>query len=72
MKFNPSTRVGISDLKPDIQNARLVQFQWNVVDLCDKMTGHYVLIVKLNGHHEDMVLDTYSALLSGKNDVFNN
>ena len=69
---NPSTRVGISDLKVSIWTSRLVQVQWDVVTLCDKMTADYLLIIELNGKHEDMVLDTYTALLSGKNDIFNN
>ena len=69
MSINPSIRVCISDLKSDIQNSLLVQ---NIVDLCNKMTGYYLLIVKSNGHHEDMVLYTYSALLSRKNNMFNN
>ena len=29
--INPSTRVGISDLKTSIRNAKLVQVQWDVV-----------------------------------------
>ena len=70
--INPSTRVGISDLKSSIRAVRLVQVQWDVVTLCDKMTADYLLIEKLNGRHDDMVLDTYTALLLGKNDVFNN
>ena len=37
----------------------------------DKITGDYLLIGELNGHHEDMSLDTYFDLLSGKNNVFN-
>ena len=36
------------------------------------MTADYLLIIELNGKHEDMVLDTYTALLSGKNYIFNN
>ena len=69
---NPSTRVGISDLKVSIRTARLVQVQWDVVALCDKMTADYLLITELNGKHDDMVLDTYTVLLSGKKDIFNN
>ena len=38
----------------------------------DKMTADYLLIGELNERHEDMVLDTYIDLLSGKNGVFNN
>ena len=39
--------------------------------MCDKVTGDYLLIGKSNGHHEDIFLDTYYILLSGKNNVFN-
>ena len=69
---NPSTRVGISDLKVSIRTARLVQVQWGVVALWDKMTVDYLLITELNGRHYGMVLDTYTVLLSGKHNIFNN
>jgi len=48
MTINPSTRVGILDLKSDIQNACLWQFQWNVTDTCDKMMGCYLIIGEIN------------------------
>ena len=69
--INLLTCVGISNLKTAIWNARLVQFQWNVVNLYDKITADYLLIGELNGRYENMVLDTYTALLSGKNKAFN-
>ena len=40
--------------------------------LCDKMIADYLLITELNGKHDDMVLDTYTVLLPGKHDIFNN
>ena len=41
---NPSTRVGISDLKVYIRTARLVQVQWDVIALYEKMTADSLLI----------------------------
>ena len=68
---NPSTRVGVSDLKSLIRFARLIQFQYNVVDMCDSIMSNYELIGKCGGRHDDIILDLYDALLLGKNDVFN-
>ena len=61
MVLRPSIYVGVSDLKAEIQNARLVQFQWNIGDLCDNMTGSYLSIDELNGHHDDMVLSLFCS-----------
>ena len=36
------------------------------------MTADYLLITELNDRHDDMVLDTYTVLLSEKTDIFNN
>ena len=68
--INPSTRVGVSDLKSNLRSARLVQFQYNVTDLTDKMMTDYELILEKKGSHEDIVLDLFTSLLSGKNDIF--
>ena len=68
---NPSTRVGVSDLKSIIRSTKLVQFQYNVVEMCDSIMTNYELIGERGGRHEDIVLDLFDALLSGKNDVFN-
>ena len=68
--INPSTRVGVSDLKTNLRSARLVQFQYNVTDLTDKMMTDYELILEKKGNHEDIVLDLFTSLLSGKNDIF--
>ena len=68
---NPSTRVGVSNLKSLICSTKLVHFQFNVVDMCDYIMANYELIVERGGCHDDIVLDLYNALLSGKNDAFN-
>lgn len=59
-------------LKTSIRTARLVQMQWDVVALCEKMTSDYLTIGVLDGKYDGMVLDTYTTLLFGGNDVFNN
>ena len=68
---NPSTRVGVSDLKQQIRSIKLVTFQYNVVTMTDKLTHDYNQILERSHTHEDFVLDIYTALLTGKNDVFN-
>ena len=68
--INPSTRVGVSDLKSNLRSAKLVNFQHNVTDLTDKMLADYQLIMEKKGKHDDMVLDVFDALLSGKNEIF--
>ena len=68
--INPSTRVGVSDLKANLRKSNLVSFQFNVTDMTDKMMADYQLILEKNGRHDDMVLDLYTALLTGKNDIF--
>ena len=68
---NTSTRVGVNDLKSLIHYARLAQFQYNVVDMCDFIMTNYELIGDQGERHDDVILDLYAALLSIKNDVFN-
>ena len=68
--INPSTRVGVSDLKTNLRQAKLASFQYHVIDMTDKMMADYQLILEKNGRHDDMVLDLYTALLSGKNEIF--
>ena len=43
--INLSTRVGASDLKANIHSIKLVQFQFNVVDMGDNIMANYKLIV---------------------------
>ena len=62
--INPSTYVGVSDLKMNLQESRLVRFQFNVTGLTDKILADYELILEQKGKHDDMVLDLFNALLS--------
>lgn len=68
-RVNPSTCVGISNLKSLIRTAWLVQMQWDIVAWCKKVNDNYLLIDALNMRHTNMMLDTYTALLLGS---FNN
>ena len=68
---NPSTRVGISDLKVNIRATKLVQFQFNVIYMFDNTMSNYDLIIDRGGQCNGISLDLYTALLSSKNDVFN-
>ena len=69
--MNPSIRVGVGDLKAIIRSTKLVQFQYNVVNMCDSIMTNYEMIGERGGHHEDIVLDLFDALFLGKNNVFN-
>ena len=48
MAVNPSTWVGILNLKDVICITRFIQFLFNIIDLCDKTIVSYLLIGKLN------------------------
>ena len=49
----------------------MAKFQFNVVDMCNKMMSDYELIIDRGGQNNDTVLGIYTALLSDKNNVFN-
>jgi hypothetical protein len=70
-KVKPSTRVGRVALKDKIRNSKLANFNHNVCDMLDHMNDNYNEIIKSGGSHEDMVMDLFSALLTSKNDIFN-
>jgi len=67
---NPSTRVGVSDLKENLRNSNLAKFNNNVVDMLDKMSENYNQILDRNSTHDDIVLDIFRALSSTKNKEF--
>ena len=68
---NPSTRVGVSDLKQTIRQCTVSKFNHNVINMTDKMMECMNEIESRNLTHEDMVLDLFTALLTGKNEEFN-
>ena len=68
---NPSTWVIVLYLKQQIRSIKLVTFQYNVVTMTYKLTHDYNKILERSHTHEDFVLGIYTALLTGKNVVFN-
>ena len=67
---NHSTHVGVSDLKSNIRTTKLNQFQYNVVDMCNKIMIDYEMINERGGKYDDIVLDLINSLLSGNNEIF--
>ena len=67
---NPSTRVGVSHLKETIRNCTAANFNHNMVEMTNKMMECKNEIEGKNFTHDDMVLDLFTALLSGKNNEF--
>ena len=48
-----------------------MQFQYNVVDMCDSVMVNYKVIGEQGEWHSDIILDLYDTLLSRNNDIFN-
>ena len=69
--INPATRIGVSNLKYDIQKATLDKFVNNVKYLIDYMSSNYSIVIDKVEHHEDYVRHIYRAILSGTNSTFN-
>ena len=67
---NPSTRVGVSDMKETIRETRMHQFDHKVSDMMNDIQTNYNQIVELGYKHDDVVMDTFKALLSTKNEIF--
>ena len=68
--INPTTRVGVSDFKMEIQNATLPKHNDNVQEMLDYMEMNYEEIVCHNFTHPDYVMHLFNALLSSKNEIF--
>ena len=58
---NPDTKMGISNLKDEIEKATLANFGKNVKDLLDGMSSNYTIIIDKGEHHED-VFTIFSGL----------
>ena len=67
---NPTTRVGVSELKKLIMKATLPAFKHNVIDMLDDMASNYSRILELGGTHEDYLMNIFDALLTTTNIVF--
>lgn len=69
-KANPSTRVGVSNLKGLLRNTKAATFSYNVGAMTDKMSATYNEITQRGSRHEDYVMDLFNALLFNKNKTF--
>jgi len=67
---NPSTRVGISELKTDLRNATSSKFQHNVKTLTDYLSSKYREIEERGQEHQDFLLDLFNALQTVPNPDF--
>ena len=70
--INPSTRVGVKELRRKLRTTRLSQFRHNVKDMLKDMNGNYVKILGKKQKHDTFDDDLFEALLSTKNQVFHN
>ena len=67
---NPSTRVGVSELKTDLRNATSAKFQHDVKKLTDYMSSKFREIEEKGQKHEDYHLDLFNALQTVPNPDF--
>ena len=67
---NPSTRVGVAELKENLRSATSAKFQHNVKDLTDYMSKNYRDIIDKNQTHEDYILDLFTSLETVPNPDF--
>ena len=69
-KVQPSTRVGVSQLKESLRSIKASTFGYNVRDLTDKMDSTYREILQCGSTHDDYIMDVFNALLTNKNSIF--
>ena len=67
---NPSTRVGVLELKTDLREADSAKFKHNVKDLTDYMSSKYREIQEKGQQHQDYLLDLFNALKTVPNSDF--
>ena len=67
---NPSTRVGVARLKKKLRETRLGGYNHNVRDMLTAIQSTYTTIEELGFKHDNIVMETFEALLSTKNQVF--
>lgn len=70
--IRPTTRVGVSSVKDAIRDCKLSSFSHNVADMLDHISSLLEQIEDQGGTHDDIVYDTFAALLTTKNDTYRN
>ena len=67
---NPSTRVGVSELKEDIRGATSAKFGHDIQKLTDFVSSKYREIREKGQTHEDIILDLFNAFKTVPNPDF--
>ena len=67
---NPSTRVGVSELKEELRSANSAKFGHDIQKLTDFMSSKYREIKEKGQTHEDMILDVFNAFKTVPNPDF--
>ena len=67
---NPSTRVGVSELKEELRGSNSAKFGHNIQKLTDFMSSKYCEIKEKGQTHEDMILDVFIAFKTVPNPDF--
>ena len=65
-RINPSTRIGVSNLKDEIEKATLAKFGNNVKDLLDNMSSNNYIIKDKGEIYEGFVKHIFRDLLQGQ------
>ena len=68
--YNPSTRVGVSELKEELRSATSAKFGHDIQKLTDFMSSKYRKIKEKGQRHEDMILDVFNAFKTVPNPDF--
>ena len=67
---NPSTRVGVSELKEELRSATSAKFNHDIQKLTDFMSSKYREIKEKGQKHEDIILDVFNAFKTVPNPDF--
>ena len=63
--INPATRIGVSNLKYEIEKSTLAKFGNNAKELLDDMSSNYSIFIDKGEHHEYYVRKISVDILSG-------
>ena len=69
--INPATRVGVSNIKNEIDRATLDNFFNDIKDLLDKMPSGYTIIIDNEDHCKDRFLRLFRSFLTRHNLTLN-
>ena len=61
--MNPSTRVGVDDIKKEIQNAMLAKYNHDVKKMFDNTNRNYFSLLRQGHTHDSYMMHVFDALL---------